>query len=523
VISFLLESVGGIATLIVMAALGDLASEEVRDRLDHLPQALLRLAARRLDADQRLTVYEDEWMPELTFILKGDEARPITRLYHGVHFALGILAASRRVSRTLDRPETKRTARMVVDTNVFVQFLFSAIDELRELTAKTLPDGPETITHWRQKAVDCVTRAEACGQPVILALALDVAAQVELAADDIGAAMNLLRKEYDQVSGVAGKSAATQAVIALSLMAKIQLGTLKDYEAALKSAVTAIELIERTDTRVSAPFQQAALVAPRADLFTTGIFAAWKGADYDQMLKLIELAKATAPIRRLFIPPVSGASRLDQQLSEVSGKVHALDPKISAGDSDETQQRLRKEARQAQEALRRERLGLWDRRAIAKGEPDAPVPTVTLAGLQAALGPDEAVISYYWLHSLNLLITTVNADAIVVEGKILTQDQRKLLEHMIHVPGSLTGSNRSLDTPFIAPLATALTPIDGLPLLEGKQRLIVSPHRLLHWYPFAALPYRGEPLFRSFAIHCAPNLTSLPLPPVRPNGAGWRP
>ena len=77
--------------------------------------------------------------------------------------------------------------------------------------------------------------------------------------------------------------------------------------------------------------------------------------------------------------------------------------------------------------------------------------------------------------------------------------------------GSLTGSNRGLDATFIEPLAPVLTPVDGLHLLEGKQRLIVSPHRLLHWYPFAALPYQGKPLVRSFAIRYAPNLTSLLL------------
>jgi hypothetical protein len=150
------------------------------------------------------------------------------------------------------------------------------------------------------------------------------------------------------------------------------------------------------------------------------------------------------------------------------------------------QQQLREEACQAQEPLRRERLRLWDRRAISKGEPDVPVPPVTLAGLQAVLGPDEAVISYYWLNSLVLLVTTVTASEIVVERKILKEDQRTLLERMIRVMGSLTGSNRSLDTEFIGPLAPVLTPVDGLSLLKGKQRLIVSPHRLLHWYPFAA-------------------------------------
>jgi len=39
----------GFGTFAVMTAVGDMVSEEVRDRLDHLPHAILRLAARQLD------------------------------------------------------------------------------------------------------------------------------------------------------------------------------------------------------------------------------------------------------------------------------------------------------------------------------------------------------------------------------------------------------------------------------------------------------------------------------------------
>ena len=96
--------VGGL----VVAALGDMASEEIRDRLDHLPQAILHLAARKLDPGQRVTVYQDEWLPELTYILKGAEARPITRLITGTWYALGILARVRRIAPYLHRPVPAR-------------------------------------------------------------------------------------------------------------------------------------------------------------------------------------------------------------------------------------------------------------------------------------------------------------------------------------------------------------------------------------------------------------------------------
>ncbi len=231
-----------------------------------------------------------------------------------------------------------------------------ATNELTDLTGNSVPDGPETITRWRQMAAACVTKARAFGHPITLALALSAAAQVELAADDIGAAMDLLEQEYRTVSDVAGAPAAKQAIMALTLMARIQLGALKDYPAALGSAIQAIELIERDRYRVSAPFQQAALLAPHADLFTTGIFAAWKGeaadsptdrTDYDLMLQLMELSKARASIRRLFLTAAGGNPRLDQQLAELNDKIHKLDPVSEAADSAEDQQQRRQQARQA--------------------------------------------------------------------------------------------------------------------------------------------------------------------------------
>jgi transcriptional regulator with XRE-family HTH domain len=85
------------------AAVGDMVSEEVRDRLDHVPHAILKLAASRLDAPHRAAIYDDEWLPELTYILQGDEARPVSRVYHGTRYALGILIAARRIARDLHR------------------------------------------------------------------------------------------------------------------------------------------------------------------------------------------------------------------------------------------------------------------------------------------------------------------------------------------------------------------------------------------------------------------------------------
>jgi hypothetical protein len=83
----------------LLAALGDLVSEEVRGWLDLAPRAILRLAAARLDPGLQESVYQEEWLPELIYVLRGAESRPITRLLSGVRFALGLLFSARGIAR----------------------------------------------------------------------------------------------------------------------------------------------------------------------------------------------------------------------------------------------------------------------------------------------------------------------------------------------------------------------------------------------------------------------------------------
>jgi hypothetical protein len=88
---------GGLALM----ALGDLVSEEIRGWLDLAPRGILRLAAARLADVGKTTIYEDEWLPELIYILRGAESRPITRLITGTKYAFGILVSANRISRHL--------------------------------------------------------------------------------------------------------------------------------------------------------------------------------------------------------------------------------------------------------------------------------------------------------------------------------------------------------------------------------------------------------------------------------------
>lgn len=93
-----------VAGPVVAAVAGALISEEIRARFDKAPLALLRRAARRLrlPADQREEILQLQWEPELVHVLRGDEAMPLTRLWHGARFATGLWLAAPRISRELD-------------------------------------------------------------------------------------------------------------------------------------------------------------------------------------------------------------------------------------------------------------------------------------------------------------------------------------------------------------------------------------------------------------------------------------
>lgn len=106
--SLLVCTFGAAATftmLLISTVVADMVSEEVRDRLDKIPKALVRMAVRFGPADQREEMLE-EWIGELHFVLRGAEGRPVTRLWRGLKFSITLPIAARR---TAPRPQVATT------------------------------------------------------------------------------------------------------------------------------------------------------------------------------------------------------------------------------------------------------------------------------------------------------------------------------------------------------------------------------------------------------------------------------
>jgi hypothetical protein len=101
---------GGLVTATLAHAWLELASDEIRGWLEVIPGAILRAAAMRLPADQRLEVYRAEWLPDLLYITRRAEGRPITRFLVGTRFSLGHLRSARRQARDLRRAQRRELA-----------------------------------------------------------------------------------------------------------------------------------------------------------------------------------------------------------------------------------------------------------------------------------------------------------------------------------------------------------------------------------------------------------------------------
>ncbi|TQS44322.1 hypothetical protein [Cryptosporangium phraense] len=124
-------------------ALGDLLSEEIRGRLDRLPFAVLRLAARRVPQPTRAERVR-EWEGELYEVLRGAEALPVTRLWKGVRYSFGLVYAAPAITAALElkpvstppargartphvTPESRRSVLTVMDILISTSVAIMAI------------------------------------------------------------------------------------------------------------------------------------------------------------------------------------------------------------------------------------------------------------------------------------------------------------------------------------------------------------------------------------------------------------
>ncbi len=153
----------GVVIFAAGAAAGDMVSEEVRTRLDEVPMTLVRLAARRAGADVSADLL-DEWQGELYEILRGAEAKPITRLWKGLRFSVGLIVAAPAVGRALRRQPVPSSGSSTV-LRARRALVIQQGDHV-EVRFSTFATGPRPIVATPEDVRHSVRRFSYSGRPV---------------------------------------------------------------------------------------------------------------------------------------------------------------------------------------------------------------------------------------------------------------------------------------------------------------------------------------------------------------------
>lgn len=280
---------------------------------------------------------------------------------------------------------------------------------------------------------------------------------------------------------------------ALDMLTSIALAYAETKDLASLSEVCAegINLIERDRSNVSPAYQQSAFLQNKMQFYSLGVSSAYRLGHHDLMLQRMELTKARASVQQI-AQRTQGANpeKLESEIRQINTELDQTDADTAI-------------------ALREKRRTLWDLLAIQRAETNRQQPPseFSLSEVQKALNSDEAVLYYYWLAPGELLVVGLDREKIEVSRQSLGNQYggiAELIEYLGKMMRPVTHLNDEINA-----FAYHLIPESVQAVLRGKKHVIVSPHRILHLFPFQALRYQGDYLVNRFAISYAPNLTSL--------------
>jgi hypothetical protein len=378
--------------------------------------------------------------------------------------------------------------------------------------------GPEsTSAALLADAEDLERRATDSGQFTAAMLAGKVAAEILLDRNQNAEALAHLKATRDAYSSIVRTGGAQERdndsqLLALMGRAALNLGDLRNASAYFGEA---IDEIEQDRYGVNAPYLQAAFLKTRAAIYTDAAGTAFQLGDYETMLARTELSKAHFTMRVRNATPIERDEAHLKRFGHISDEIRKLDPRgngraVSQSDQDRLDKMLA------------ERRHLWDWLAIKRFAGANVAPKFALAALQGALAGNAAILYYYWLTRDILLVAGIDRDSAIVAPVKLKSNELECLDTAVNFVNSCFSQLAPEDeAEFEESISgcTALIPAKVRAVIEGKQRLFISPNRQLHLFPFHALPWQSGYLIESFAISYAPNLSALATgaQPARPS------
>lgn len=273
----------------------------------------------------------------------------------------------------------------------------------------------------------------------------------------------------------------------------------RDDRAILAMCAPVVRDIERERAKISSPYAQSAFLATRVELYDFAVAGAWRLERWDDVLAFGDLLKSRAVLRGRAGIDANDRGVRDTALRDIETALSDVMP----GSREERD-------------LRATRRWLVAARAIESARVDGELPEVSVAAVQAVLGADEAVVSWYDLGDGHALVLAIAHDG-VAHGiaRAPSDDWRAFVAGALALAEGDRRRARPLDD-AIARLGPVLLPEAIRQLLAGKVRLALSPHRALHLFPMHAIAWEHGFLVEAFALRYVPSVTSLLLPAATP-------
>lgn len=253
-----------------------------------------------------------------------------------------------------------------------------------------------------------------------------------------------------------------------------------------------IALAEARRHNIREPYMQAGYLRDRIGLYSLGIKAALSIGQLDRAIARAELSKAR--IERL--RDTEGADSLRHDLRSLNAQITQLEQQ----GSDTT-------------GARAKRRALWDKYMRAT-EVAAPQSVQSIAQMQARLTQGEAVLYYFWIDRETLLrVVFDQVECAFDTATVSAEDRASLLAYIDRISTSRRDKNVIEVNTFRHILWPEPGPVNDI--LTRADRLVISPHRLLHRLPIHVLELKGKHVIERWAVRYVPSLAALLLPAVQ--------
>jgi hypothetical protein len=326
-------------------------------------------------------------------------------------------------------------------------------------------------------------------QPTLIAITFLQHAELLLAAGRRGEAIPVLEQVEPALQGSRQDDLRVRA---LALLVEAYAG-LHHWQKVSVLCDEGITLVEQYRYNLTADYLASAYLHSRIPLYSWGVRSAYELGRYELMIERAELSKCRLILNR-----------------------HTASAPTRVGPTDDRTTEFRELSRRiaeypvgkVPEELLAKRRMLWDLIAL-QGSKTPPAP-FSLPVVRARLRSTEAILFYYWLDTHTLLIATIDREGFAAELRHLSPDQcQSLKTYACHALES-TQANYSAFEP-VRDFGSFLLPSPSPIAWHKKQRLLVSPHRLLHSIPFHAMQYEDRWLIERAAVSYIANLSTLQL------------